>query len=154
MADPSPAGDVLRGTCRWLLRAGISPIAELPLPNGRRVDIIGIDDRGLISIVEIKVSLADLRGDAKWPSYLDYCDCFYWAVPPGLPLADLHTPNFCPQETGLIVADRYDAELIRPAVPRALNAARRKTLTLAMARRAATRWLSLVDPEIATLGLD
>jgi hypothetical protein len=154
MADPPLAADVLRGTCRWLLRAGISPIAELPLANGRRVDIIGIGDRGQITIVEIKISLADLRGDGKWTSYLDYCDQFYWAVPPSLPLADLHTPAFRPDETGLIIADRYDAELLRPAAPRTLNAARRKTLTLAIARRAATRWLSLVDPEIATLGLD
>lgn len=154
MAHDLVATDVLRGTCRWLLRAGISPLAEVPLGNGRRADILGIDAAGQLTIVEIKVSLADLRGDRKWPEYLDHCDRFYWAVPAGLPLADLHTPAFLPEITGLIVADRYDAEQVRAAPCRSLSAARRKAITVALARRAANRWLGLVDPESALLGYD
>lgn len=154
MAHDLVATDVLRGTCRLLLRAGISPLAEVPLGNGRRADILGIDAAGQLTIVEIKVSLADLRGDRKWPEYLDHCDRFYWAVPAGLPLADLHTLAFLPEITGLIVADRYDAEQVRAAPCRALNAARRKAITVALARRAANRWLGLVDPESAMLGYD
>lgn len=148
------ATDVLRGTCRWLLRAGISPLAEVPLAGGRRADIVGIDAAGQLTIVEIKISLADLRGDRKWPDYLDHCDCFYWAVPAGLPLADLDTPAFRPDITGLIVADRYDAEQLRPAPCRPLNAARRRAITVALARRAADRWLGLIDPESRLLDYD
>lgn len=148
------APDVLRGTCRWLQRAGISPLAEVPLANGRRADILGIDAAGQLTIVEIKVSLADLRGDRKWPEYLDYCDCFFWAVPAGLPLADLDMPAFRPETTGLIVADRYDAEQLRPALCRPLNAARRRAITVALARRAANRWLGVVDPENAFIAYD
>lgn len=148
------ATDVLRGTCRWLVRAGISPLAEVPLAGGRRADILGVDAAGQLTIVEIKISLGDLRGDRKWPDYLDHCDHFYWAVPPGLPLDDLDTPGFQPAITGLIVADRYDAELLRPAACRPLNAARRRAITVALARRAANRWLGLVDPESAALGYD
>ncbi|WP_164156431.1 MmcB family DNA repair protein [Sandarakinorhabdus rubra] len=148
------ATDVLRGTCRWLLRAGVSPLAEVPLAGGRRADILGIDAAGRLTLVEIKVSLADLRGDRKWPDYLDHCDRFFWAVPVGLPLADLHTPPFRPEDTGVIVADRFDAESLREAPWRPLNAARRKAITLNLARRASQRWLCLVDPESALIGLD
>lgn len=154
MGHQYTATDVLRGTCRWLLRAGISPLAEVPLAGGRRADILGIDSAGQLTIIEIKVSLADLRGDRKWPDYLDHCDRFFWAVPAGLPLDDLHTPAFMPDVTGLIVADRYDAEQLRAAPCRPLNAARRRAITVALARRAANRWLGLVDPESALLGYD
>jgi hypothetical protein len=154
MGHDFTASDVLRGTCRWLLRAGISPLAEVPLAGGRRADIMGIDPAGQLTIVEIKVSLADLRGDRKWPDYLDHCDRFFWAVPAGLPLDDLHTPAFRPDVTGLIVADRYDAEQLRAAPHRPLNAARRRAITVALACRAANRWLGLVDPDSALLGYD
>jgi hypothetical protein len=154
MAHHLNATDVLRGTCRWLLRAGVSPLAEVPLAGGRRADILGVDAAGRLTLVEIKVSLADLRGDRKWPDYLDHCDRFFWAVPAGLPIDDLHTPAFRPEETGLIIADRFDAEAVREAPWRTLNAARRKAITLGLARRAAHRWLALVDPESALLAYD
>jgi hypothetical protein len=75
-------------------------------------------------------------------------------VPAGLPTGDLNTPAFRPEQTGLIVADRFDAEAVREAPWRPLNPARRKAITLALARRAAHRWLGLVDPESALLGYD
>ncbi|MEN9932421.1 MAG: hypothetical protein RIS17_994 [Pseudomonadota bacterium] len=153
-SDSLTATDVLRGTCRWLLRAGVSPLAEVPLSGGRRVDILGVDAAGRLTIVEIKISLADLRGDRKWHEYLDHCDRFFWAVPAGLPTDDLLTPAFRPDETGLIIADRYDAEAVRDAPWRTLAAARRKAITLNLARRAAHRWLGHVDPESALFGID
>ena len=154
MAHHLSATDVLRGTCRWLLRAGVSPLTEVPLTGGRRADILGVDAAGRLTLVEIKISLSDLRGDRKWPDYLDHCDRFFWAVPAGLPIDDLHTPAFRPAETGLIIADRFDAEAVREAPWRALNAARRKAITLNLARRAAHRWLGIVDPESALQGYD
>jgi hypothetical protein len=137
-----------------VLRAGVSPLAEVPLSGGRRADILGVDAAGRLTLVEIKISLADLRGDRKWPDYLDHCDRFFWAVPAGLPTGDLNTPAFRPEQTGLIVADRFDAEAVREAPWRPLNPARRKAITLALARRAADRWLGLVDPESGLLSYD
>jgi hypothetical protein len=137
-----------------VLRAGVSPLAEVPLSGGRRADILGVDAAGRLTLVEIKISLADLRGDRKWPDYLDHCDRFFWAVPAGLPTGDLNTPAFRPEQTGLIVADRFDAEAVREAPWRPLNPARRKAITLAFARRAADRWLGLVDPESGLLSYD
>lgn len=154
MAHHLTAADVLRGTCRWLLRAGVAPLAEVPLAGGRRADILGVDAAGRLTLVEIKVSLADLRGDRKWTDYLDHCDRYFWAVPAGLPLDDLHTPSFRPDETGLIIADRFDAEAVRDAPWRPLNAARRKAITLGLARRGAQRWLAQVDPESLAFGID
>lgn len=147
MSHGLSAADVLRGTCRWLLRAGVSPLAEVALGNGRRADILGLDAAGRLTLVEIKISLADLRGDRKWSDYLPYCDRFFWAVPLGLPLDDLYTPAFLPEQTGLIVADKFHAESLREAPWRPLQAARRHRETRNLARCAAQRWLAYVDPE-------
>ena len=144
--DRLVAADVLRGTCRLLVRAGVASLAEVPLGNGRRADIMGIDTQGRVTIVEIKVSLADLRGDRKWPDYLDYCDRFFWAVPAGFALGLFDTADFAPDRTGLIIADRFDAEVLRDAPWTALNAARRRVETLRFARRAAARVMEMVDP--------
>lgn len=141
------AADVRRGTCRFLVRAGVAPIAEVPLGGGRRADILGIDAQGRLTLVEIKVSLADLRGDRKWPEYLDYCDRFFWAVPPDFPRGLLDTQAFQPERTGLIIADRFDGEDVRSAPWVLLNAARRKAETLRFARRAALRLHGLADSE-------
>ncbi|MBC7506063.1 MAG: MmcB family DNA repair protein [Sandarakinorhabdus sp.] len=144
---PLTATDVVRGVSRLLLRAGVASLAEVPLGCGRRADIMGIDAAGRLTIVEIKVSLADLRGDRKWPEYLAYCDRFYWAVPVGFDLSPFDGADLAPALTGLIIADRFDAEELRPAPWTSLAPARRKAETLAFARRAALRVLALADPE-------
>ena len=146
------AGDVRRGTCRLLVRAGVAPLAEVPLGGGRRADILGIDTQGRLTLVEIKVSLADLRGDRKWPEYLDYCDRFFWAVPVGFPLGLFDMADFRPDRTGLIIADRFDGEELRAAPWVPLNAARRKAETLRFARRGALRLQGLADPELVVPG--
>jgi hypothetical protein len=148
-ADNQSAQDVARGVSRLLWRAGIAPLTEVPLGNGRRADVVGLGPDGRITLVEIKVSLADLRGDAKWPEYLDYCDRYFWAVPRGFPLGDFDGDWFQPDRAGLIVADRWDAAEVRPAALVALNAARRKAETLRFARRGAQRLLWLGDPGAA-----
>ena len=148
---PLVAADVVRGVSRLLLRAGVSPLAEVPLGCGRRADTVGIDGQGRLTIVEVKVSLADLRGDRKWPDYLDYCDRFFWAVPAGFPLGDFATAAFAPDRTGLIIADRFDAEELRPAPFVLLNASRRRSEMLRFARRAAERVAALVDPAASAM---
>ncbi len=144
--DTLAAHDVARGVSRLLWRAGIAPLTEVPLGNGRRADVVGLGPDGRITIVEIKVALADLRGDGKWPEYLDYCDRYFWAVPAGFPQADFATDWFQPARAGLIVADRWDAAEVRTAAWVPLPAARRKAETLRFARRAAQRLLWLGDP--------
>ena len=150
VADSPPiARDVARGVSRLFFHADRLALCEVPLGNGRRADIMAIDGRGIITIVEIKVSRADLLGDAKWPDYLDYCDQFYWAVPPRFDLAPFGSAALRSEVAGLIVADRYEATILREAATRPLNAARRKAETLRFARRAARRVLAGLDPEAA-----
>lgn len=141
------AADVARGVSRLLLRHDLAPMLEVPLEGGRRADLMAIDGRGAIVIVEVKVSRADLMGDGKWPDYLDHCDRFFWAVPAGFDLRPFDTPAFLPARTGIIVADRYDAEIVREAHSQPLTAPGRRRCTLAFARRAARRLAGLVDPE-------
>ena len=144
---PLCAADVCRGVTRLLLRHDLVAMAEVPLDGGRRADLMAVDARGRLVIVEIKVSRVDLMGDGKWPDYLAHCDRYYWAVPGGFDLAPFDTPAFLPARTGLIVADRYDAEIVREAAEVALPAHARKRCTLAFARRAARRVIALGDPD-------
>lgn len=141
------AGDVARGVARLFLRHDLMSIAEVPLGNGRRVDLFALSPKGLVTIVEIKVSKADLLGDGKWPEYLDYCDRFFWAVPQGFDLSLFDREAMMPERAGLIVADRYDAAIVREAQSRMLAPARRKVETLRFARRAARRLLVSIEPE-------
>jgi hypothetical protein len=111
---------------------------------------MAIDGKGGFTIVEIKVAKADLLGDGKWRDYLDYCDRFFWAVPPHL-AAILEEERYLRGEAGLIVADRYDAAVVREAVHRPLAPARRKAELLRFARRAARRLSAQVDPSLGEL---
>jgi hypothetical protein len=149
---PLAAQDVARGITRLFFRQDLLALCEVPLPNGRRADMMAIDAHGVVTIVEIKVSRSDLLGDHKWIDYLDYCDRFFWAVPAGFPLAPFESPALQSAICGLIVADRYDAAVVREAPVRKLAPARRKAETLRFARRAALRLIGNLDPGLA--GLD
>lgn len=144
---PPIAAEVARGVTRLFCRQDLFAICEVPLPNGRRADMMAIDAKGSLTIVEIKVAKSDLLGDGKWTDYLDYCDRFYWAVPPALS-AICDGERFLPNEAGLIVADRYDAVLVRDASNRPLAPARRKAELLRFARRAARRLSAQMDPSL------
>ena len=132
---------IARGTARLLHSLGFACISELPLPSGRRADLVAINDRGEIWIVEIKSSLEDLRADQKWPEYRAHCDRLFFARLQDLPSA------IVPEETGLIIADAYGAHLERPAPEHRLQAATRKSMTVRFAITAAQRMNRLVDPQ-------
>ena len=145
--SPPIAAEVARGVTRLFCRQDRFAMCEVPLPNGRRADMMAIDPKGSLTIVEIKVAKADLVGDCKWTDYLDYCDHFFWAVPPTL-AAILDGERYLPGEAGLIVADRYDAAIMRDAAHRPLAPARRKAELLRFARRAARRLSAQIDPTL------
>ena|SRR6476661_857370 len=138
----SPAArDIGRGVGRLFRGYGWAPVSEVTLANGRRADLIGLPEAGDIWIVEIKSCLEDFRLDQKWPEYRDYCDGFFFAVAPTFPREVL------PLHTGLIVADRYGGEILRPAPDHKLAGARRRAMTLRLARTAAMRWQAALDPD-------
>ncbi|HSZ74330.1 MAG TPA: MmcB family DNA repair protein [Rhizomicrobium sp.] len=133
------AADVARGVSRLLMQEGFSPIFEFTLANGRRLDVAALGADGTMLGVEIKVSVADLKGDMKWPEYLEYCDLFYFAIPPDFP------DEFVPTTPGLIVADRYGGAIVRPSPVAAVHASRRKAVTLRFARVAAERLAAMLE---------
>jgi len=132
---------VARGTARLLRSLGFACISELPLPSGRRADLVAINERGEIWIVEIKSSIEDLRADQKWPEYRAHCDRLFFAFTRDLPC------EIFPAETGLIVADAYGAHLQCPAPEHRLPAPTRKSMTVRFAMAAAQRINRLVDPQ-------
>jgi hypothetical protein len=135
------AFDICRGVARLLRTHGMGPVSEVSLANGRRADIAAVAGSGEIWIVEIKSSLEDFRTDQKWREYRDYCDRLFFAVAPGFP------NEILPADAGLIVADRYGGEILRPAPEHKLAGARRKAVTLHLARTAAFRLQAAIDPE-------
>jgi hypothetical protein len=146
---PTTAAEVARGVARLFLAHDMVALFEVPLGNGRRADVMALDAAGRLTIVEIKVARGDLLGDMKWPDYLDYCDRFFWAVPPGFDASPLDGEFFMPDRSGVIVADRYAGVIVREARSTPLAGARRKAETLRFARRAAGRLLGVLDPDIA-----
>lgn len=150
-ADCLIAADVARGVGRLFHRHGLTQLCEVPLPNGRRADLMAFDARGDIVIVEIKVSRADLLGDMKWPDYLDFCDRFFWALPSGFDHSPLEGDAYLPDRSGIIIADKYDAEILRPAATHRLAPARRKAETLRLARLAMQRAMVAQDAELRAL---
>ena len=76
---------IARGTARLLRSLGFSCVSELPLPSGRRADLVALNERGEIWIVEIKSSVEDLRADQKWQEYRAHCDRLFFAFTRDLP---------------------------------------------------------------------
>ena len=138
-ASPLALG-LSRGVCRLLGALGYGTLPEFVLGSGRRADVLAMTGKGRFAIVEIKTSLADFRADQKWPEYEAYCDRFYFAVPPGFPLAVL------PADRGLIAADSYGAAILRESAELAMAPARRRALILDFGFQASTRFGRLTDP--------
>ena len=115
---------------------------ELPLPNGRRADLLALRPDGGFVCIEVKSGPRDFLTDDKWPDYREFCDALYFAVDDAFPLALL------PGDTGLIVACGMEAEMVRPAPAHPLPSARRRALTHRFATVAAARLAALEDPAI------
>ena len=145
-AEPTRAALLARGVCRTLEQLGYVSLAEFPLANGRRADILALGKTGDLVIVEIKSSVADFRADRKWCAYRDFSDWLYFAVPNDFPRP------LIPDECGLMVADAFSAVVLRDGSTTRLDAGRRRALTMRFARIAATRLRRLLDPEAGRLG--
>ncbi|MAL79244.1 MAG: hypothetical protein CMN55_09055 [Sneathiella sp.] len=129
-----------QGVQKLLLDLGYDSLTEVKLRIRRRVDVMGIDEKGRIIIVEVKSGPADYRVDEKWREYLDFCDEFYFAVDADFP------QGLIPPENGLIVADSFGGVILRPSSDFNLNAARRRNVTLRFARIAARRLFDAETP--------
>jgi hypothetical protein len=132
---------VARGTTRLLHQLGFSAVTELPLPSGRRADLVALNSAGDLWIVEIKSSVEDFRADQKWTDYRLHCDRLFFATTLAVPC------EIFPKDTGLIVADAFGAQITCEAPEHRLHASTRKSMMLAFARCAALRLQALADPQ-------
>lgn len=144
---PHPGRDVVtdavtRGVGRALGDLGYGVLTEMSLASGRRADVMGIDRAARIVIVEVKSSIEDFRTDQKWHEYRDWCDQLFFAVAEDFPRAIL------PADTGLMIADRFNAAIVRPAPVLTLAPARRRALLLRFALAASTRLWRAGDPGV------
>jgi hypothetical protein len=142
--QPLKPGQLLaRGVCRHLLTHDFVSVEELTPTGGLRVDVMALGPKGEFWVIECKSSRTDYLTDHKWQGYMEWCDRFFWAVD-----ADFPT-ELLPEDTGLIVADAYDAEIIRMAPEVKLPPARRKVMVQKFARHAALRWHLARDPQVS-----
>ncbi|MEX0304761.1 MAG: MmcB family DNA repair protein [Leisingera sp.] len=140
MEDLQPGQKLARGVSRYLRSLGFAPLEEFVPARGLRVDVMALGPKGEIWVIECKSSRADFQSDQKWEGYLEWCDRYFWAVDTDFPA------ELLPDGTGLIIADPYDAEIIRMAPEDKLAPARRKKLTQKFGMDAARRLQILRDP--------
>jgi hypothetical protein len=132
---------VARGTSRLLHALGYAVVAELPLPSGRRADLVALGTDGEVLIVEIKSSIADFRTDQKWMDYRLHCDRLFFATTVDVP------QEIFPADTGLVIADSFGASIVCEAPEHRMVAATRKSMMLRFAHAAALRLQALADPQ-------
>ncbi len=135
-----PGQRLQRGVCRGLRALDFVCVEELVLAPGLRVDVMALGPSGEVWVVECKSGRADFRADRKWQGYLDWCDRFFWAVDADFPV------DLLPEGSGVILADAFDAEVMRMAPETPLSGARRKVVLRTFARTAAGRLQSMRDP--------
>jgi hypothetical protein len=133
---------ISRGVMRHFAQIGLSSLSEFSPTRGLRVDIVALGPSDEIWIVECKSGKNDFKSDNKWHNYLDWCDRYFWAVDGKFPI------DILPLDTGLIIADSYDASILREAPLNKLSAARRKKLIKSVAKIACNRLLHHTDPKI------
>lgn len=138
-----PGQLLARGVCRHLSSHGFATLEEFTPERGKRLDVMAMGPKGEFWIVECKSSRADFTSDCKWGGYLDWGDRYFWAVDADFPV------ELLPEDTGLIVADAYDAEILRMGAEARLAGARRKAVTQRFARIAAQRLQMMRDPGLA-----
>jgi hypothetical protein len=129
-----------RGVARALGDMGFASICEFTVARGLRVDVLALGPKGEVWIVECKSGLTDFRSDRKWHNYLPWCDRFFWGVDADFPR------DVLPGGHGLILADRFGAEIVQMGPEDRLAPARRKAMILAAARTGLTRLHHLNDP--------
>ncbi len=133
------AHNVLTGTLRLLLDRGYGPHTEVPLRNGRRADIVALGPQGDVLIVEVKSSLTDFQSDQKWPDYLPFADMFCFAVDADFPRDRLFASSMWTDRIGLIIADRYGGDMVKPPAHVPMHAARRNRVVRTLAQRGGRR---------------
>ena len=143
LPDFMPGQILARGVCRHLRQHDFVSVEELVPTRGLRVDVMGLGPKGEIWVIECKSSRVDFQTDTKWQGYLPWCDRYFWAVDQDFPV------DLLPDDTGLIIADGYGAEILRMGPEAKLAASRRRVMIQKFARHAAMRAQAARDPHVS-----
>ena len=137
---PERTTQIRRATALLCQRLGWAALHEVPLPNGRRADLLALCPDGRFACIEIKSCAQDFLSDSKWRDYRDYCDTLSFAVDLDFPLTLL------PPDTGLIETAGREAEFTRDPPLHIMAPARRRSLLHRFATLAACRLAMITDP--------
>ena len=137
---PERSTAIRRAAALLCLRLAWSPLHEMPLPNGRRADIMALRPDGGFVCIEVKSGARDYLVDTKWPEYRDYADALYFAVDVDFP------QELLPQDVGLIVTADLSADMLRAAPTHPIPPSRRSALMQRFATLAVGRLAAHEDP--------
>ena len=126
-------------------RLAWAAVREMPLPNGRRTDLLALTPDGRFACIEVKSGQRDFLTDAKWPDYREFCDMLFFAVDAEFPI------DLLPHNAGVIATSGLEADILREAPPHPLAPARRRALLHRFATVAANRLAMVQDPAVAGL---
>ena len=132
---------ILQKTMQFLSLKGYKVLSEFALPNKKRVDIIGINLKKKIIIVEVKSNKKNLKYDKKWRNYLNYCNYFYFACNDKLKDFDFS------ENIGVIQNNSNNIRIIRKSKYKKLSENKKKELIFKIALSATSKFHRLIDPE-------
>lgn len=114
--DTIPARILKHRVVNHFINNGWGACDELTLPNGRRLDVLGVGPEGGLVGIETKVTEGDLRSDTKWPDYMPFLDALFFALPSHLPSQYVHTAcGLIIEREGRLVVERApSASSVRP----------------------------------------
>ena len=131
---------IMLNTMRFLSTKGYKVLTEFALPNKKRVDIIGINLKKEIVIVEVKSNKNGIKLDKKWKNYLNYCNYFYFACSEKLNL------NFS-ENIGIIRNNCNKIEITKEPKYKKLPENKKNKLIFKISLSAISKFHRLIDPE-------
>ena len=131
---------ILRNTMRFLANKGYQIISEFALPNKKRVDLIAINLKREILIVEVKSNIKNLKIDKKWKKYLKYCNFFYFALNNYQKVINIK------KNIGIIKTNNLKTEIIQKPKYNKISIKRKSAIILKFALSAASKFHRLIDP--------
>ena len=133
--------EILQKTMQFLSLKGYKVLSEFALPNKKRVDIIAINLKKEILIVEVKSNKKNLKYDKKWKNYLNYCNYFYFACNDKIKDLDFS------KNIGVIQNNSKSIKIIRKSKYKKLSENKKKQLIFKIALSATSKFHRLIDPE-------
>ena len=132
--------NTIQKTMRFFSNKGYKVLTEFALPNKKRVDIIAINIKKQIVIVEVKSNQKKFKIDKKWKKYLNYCNYFYFSF-------NKYEKNIkLSKNIGIIQTNKTNAEVKKNASYTKMSKEEKNNLILNFALSAASKFHRLVDP--------